>query len=393
MFMDRQRVEWVKWRLALGNSRSQPPVVNQVCTSASITDLAISAGDVWGNSLKEHIQRLRQTTPNKMTSETKVPQSATQKGKAGRLPFSDPSISKTKSQLSPTLKPFIPSHLRKSAPPPLPKDSPTPIRAKPISAYGAELVLGRMTPASSIRTPSITMSLGRSSSDSPQKTFSELNPIHLSTGDAEIDEHGIDLDDWSTIISSPSIPTKLRPTFLPAWLHGMKISIRTEVYSPHPGGPNPSNKAQAYSRVILIDTLDNPKLEWEKVTWRVPEEGKREVDNRLYFPCDVKVVSGDGSWGVAIGDKVMYLGHGKFWCGGLVIQFSSRRAVKGDISAIKKTLREEFAWLVGVEVDLGSLEAIVARGGPVSGEMKVGRWRDERGRDVKRELRPEMFIL
>jgi len=211
--------------------------------------------------------------------------------------------------------------------------------------------------------------------------------------DTDIDEHDLDLEDWSTVIPSPAVHSK-PPGVLPAWLNRMKISVRTEIYSPHPAGPNPSNPAEAYYRVMLIDVLDNPRLEGEKVIWRVQVDAKREFDNRLYFPSDVTLISGDASWGVDITDEIMYLGNAKFWCGGIVFQFSSRRAVNGDNAVIKETLREEFAWLVAVEVDLGTLEGIVAKAGPVKArEMKVGQWRDETGREVKRELRPEMFIF
>ena len=188
--------------------------------------------------------------------------------------------------------------------------------------------------------------------------------------------------------------------FLPAWLSGIKVSVRTDIYSPHPGGPDPETSAKAFSRVTLIDTMDSPCLEGEKIQWRVPSDGKREYDNRLYFPAGLTLVARDLSWVVDVNEEVMYLGEGRFWCGGFVVQYSSRRAVEGDFSMIKKTLREDLSWLISVEVDLRTLEGIVARSGPMIGrdearkEMtQVGQYRDERGKEVKRELRPEMLIF
>lgn len=66
----------------------------------------------------------------------------------------------------------------------------------------------------------------------------------------------------------------------------------------------------------------------------------------------------------------------------------------GDIYQVKASLREECAWLVGIEADVGHMGrwmsgTIAEREGS---DGKVGQWRDETGRGVKRELRPEMFI-
>lgn len=81
--------------------------------------------------------------------------------------------------------------------------------------------------------------------------------------------------------------------------------------------------------------------------------------------------------------------------------FSSRRKVEGDVWGVKRDLREELAWLVGVEGDVGVVErwiemgremVTMGGGGGRNREVRVGQWRDENGRDVKRELRAEMFI-
>jgi len=97
---------------------------------------------------------------------------------------------------------------------------------------------------------------------------------------------------------------------------------------------------------------------------------------------------------VEIAEEMMYLGEGKFWCGGFIIAYSSRKAVDGDVHFVKDTLRQECASLVGVETELKYLEKWVE--GSVEGkeenDFKVGQWRDETGKSVKRELRPEMFI-
>lgn len=97
---------------------------------------------------------------------------------------------------------------------------------------------------------------------------------------------------------------------------------------------------------------------------------------------------------VGIADEMMYLGEGKFWCGGFVIRYSSRRKVDGDVYHVRDTLRGECSYLVGVETELRELERWVNGGieGKEGRDFKVGQWRDETGKGVKRELRPEMFI-
>jgi hypothetical protein len=76
--------------------------------------------------------------------------------------------------------------------------------------------------------------------------------------------------------------------------------------------------------------------------------------------------------------------------------YSSRRAVSEDVTRVKATLREELSWLEGVEVDVSVVEKWMKRGkmeGGVRGDGGVvGHWRDQGGRGMKRELRPEMFI-
>ena len=98
---------------------------------------------------------------------------------------------------------------------------------------------------------------------------------------------------------------------------------------------------------------------------------------------------------VEVTDEIVYLGEGKFWCGGFVVKYSSRKAVDGNIHHVRNTLRGECAFLVGVETELKALERWVVQGtvqGREDRDFKVGQWRDESGKSVKRELRPEMFI-
>jgi hypothetical protein len=104
---------------------------------------------------------------------------------------------------------------------------------------------------------------------------------------------------------------------------------------------------------------------------------------------------------VEIDETWEYIGDGRFWCGGFVVQYSSRRRVDGDVWVVKGGLRDELAWLESVEVEVGDLERwcevgremmSIGAGGGSNKEVRVGQWRDENGRDVKRELRPEMFI-
>ena len=133
----------------------------------------------------------------------------------------------------------------------------------------------------------------------------------------------------------------------------------------------------------------------DRVIWYLPDESKREFDNRLYFPCGLTFFA-PNSAGVEL-SEVTHLREGRFWFGGFVVLFSSRRCVTGDIEQIKRTLREEFAWLVAIEVDLEILDRLMASAGEdvrVENERyrKAGQWRDDSGRDVKRELRLEMFI-
>jgi hypothetical protein len=99
---------------------------------------------------------------------------------------------------------------------------------------------------------------------------------------------------------------------------------------------------------------------------------------------------------VEIDDSFQYLSGGRFWCGGFTVCYSSRRAVSEDVTRVKATLREELSRLEAVEVDVSVVEKWTRRGemegGVRGGGGVVGHWRDEGGRGVKRELRPEMFI-
>ena len=127
----------------------------------------------------------------------------------------------------------------------------------------------------------------------------------------------------------------------------------------------------------------------EMLTWSNP--AKREFDNRLYYPIGLTLFTGTGT--IEIDDDFIHLGNGRFWIAGFVVRYNSRRCVQGDVFMIKASLREELAWLEGVEIEIEEVERWIVRGeGKVGKEIEVGQWRDESGRAVKRELRPEMFI-
>jgi hypothetical protein len=272
--------------------------------------------------------------------------------------------SPTRSSLSPISLPFIPSKVRNGASLP---HLPPPAHRTAISAYGAERILGRLTPDSAV-----------------SRTISALSEVGAEDSDEEYDN-----EDWSTTISSP-VTLYTNAKFLAAHLRMVKICLRTEIYSPHPAGPPPSCPAQAYSRTILIDTLDSPTLRDNRISWSVPL--KREFDNRLYYPSSLALYTQDGV--VEIADDFTYLGDGRFWCGGFIVVFSSRRTVTGDIDKVKTSLRKECAWLIGIEADVGQMERWMSGTVPVreGSDGKVGQWRDEAGRGIKRELPPEMFI-
>jgi hypothetical protein len=151
----------------------------------------------------------------------------------------------------------------------------------------------------------------------------------------------------------------------------------------------------AYSRVALLDTLDDPEVSDGKVFWKVPVERRREFDNRLYFPCSLSVFV-PGKLGIEVNGEGMYIGEGKFKLGDFVVRYSSRRPVIGGIEFIRQTLREEFAWLGGVEVEMSLLEEMRSENAAdVYGEEEdepVGSGRDDSARDLRRQLRPEMYI-
>lgn len=76
-----------------------------------------------------------------------------------------------------------------------------------------------------------------------------------------------------------------------------------------------------------------------------------------------------------------------------MVAYSSRRMVNGDVYMVKSSLREECAWLNYVEAEIDTLNRWRELGdGKENGGGEVGQWRDESGRAVKRELRPEMLI-
>lgn len=129
----------------------------------------------------------------------------------------------------------------------------------------------------------------------------------------------------------------------------------------------------------------------EKLQWFVPPLRKREFDNRLYYPAMLALHT--GSTTIEIEEGFSHLGNGKFWCGGFTAIFSSRRPVAGDVHMIKASLREECSWLDYIEGDISAIERWISLGEGKEGKVgKSGQWRDESGKAVKRELRPEMFI-
>jgi hypothetical protein len=99
---------------------------------------------------------------------------------------------------------------------------------------------------------------------------------------------------------------------------------------------------------------------------------------------------------ISVTDGFTFIGEGRFWCAGFVIVFSSRRTVRGDVNDIKRSLREELAWIVGVEVPLGEVERWLCLAGKGregdKDEGRVGQWRDDSLKVVKRELPAEMFV-
>ena len=277
-----------------------------------------------------------------------------------------------KSTLSPASPPFVSSNPRYSTPYAQPILSPTPRRVTLSAPHTAEQILGRLTPDSSL---SQTLFFQVYPEPSPDLSDSE-----------EAEE-----DDWSEKISSPITLYSPIERFIPAHLSNLKVSLKTEIYSPHPAGAPPSSPSQAYSRIILIDTLDSPTLQFNTLHWSVSSL-PREFDNRLYYPASLLFHTQSGT--VEVDDQFTYIGEGRFRCGGIIVGFSSRRQVQGNVYMIKESLREELAWLEYIEGDIEQVERWVSMGEEKgSGEIgKVGQWRDESEKGVKRELRPEMFI-
>src|SRR5579859_478055 len=127
------------------------------------------------------------------------------------------------------------------------------------------------------------------------------------------------------------------------------------------------------------------------MVWSVHPSGQREFDNRLFYPSSISLYTDGGV--VDVDEEFTDLGSARFWCGGFIVTFSSRRPVDGDVEYITRTLRDELAWIVSVECDVEGVERWLARGfSGGGGQKRLGQWRDERGRGVKRELREEMFI-
>jgi hypothetical protein len=70
--------------------------------------------------------------------------------------------------------------------------------------------------------------------------------------------------------------------------------------------------------------------------------------------------------------------------------------VSGDVVGVKGNLGEELACIVGVEVELGDVERWLGRMGRGDGGGRdfgrVGQFRDESSRGIRRELPREMFV-
>jgi hypothetical protein len=367
------------------------PIAIKVKPLPSILIAVLSVGELWSQSWNETRERPKTTLSNlELLQPTTTPSQPAVEHSSHYLSFQTetPPTSPMKSKLSPMSRPFIPrgDYL------PSPLLSPTPRRIT-LPPHTAEQILGRLTPDSSLSRsiyPS-PHSPGLQSSPTPS-LFSSSSPSSSST-----------LDDWSTKISSPlnffpsqpvfpSEPTLFESNTIPPHLASLKITLHTEIYSPHPAGPPPSSPSQAYSRITLIDTLTSPILHNDTLIWRVPHDETREFDNRLFYPLSLHLYPSS----VEIDDSFQYLSGGRFWCGGFTVCYSSRRAVSEDVTRVKATLREELSRLEAVEVDVSVVEKWTRRGemegGVRGGGGVVGHWRDEGGRGVKRELRPEMFI-
>jgi len=358
--------------------------------------VVISSGELWSQNWKEQNHRPKFQSPISQQDRPPTPPPSTH-DLAKHIP-SPPSSTPKSVPLSPTSTPFIPSTLRNSLPLANPTShnhhhhpsllSPQPRRATLSVPHTAEQLLGRLTPDSALSKSLLIPILESPTRSDDDDEFRE-------------DDDDGDEDDWSTKVSSPTALWSVEK-YMPAWLSSLKISLKTEIYSPHPAGPPPSNVAQAYSRIHLVDVLDSPTLTplAGNLCWQIPDSGKREFDNRLYHPSQLFLHTVSGV--VEIDDTWEYIGDGRFWCGGFVVQYSSRRRVDGDVWVVKGGLRDELAWLESVEVEVGDLErwcevgreimSIGGCGGGSNKEVRVGQWRDENGRDVKRELRAEMFI-
>jgi hypothetical protein len=270
--------------------------------------------------------------------------------------------------MSPSLNPLIESNPRNKKPTPLAP----PLRRATFTALSAEQLLGRLTPDSSIS----------------RHTY--MSSRHSGSLAALSDEE-TDTEDWPTKIPPPH--TIESESLFPGHLSSLRICLRTEIYSPHRSDAT-SSYDQAYSRIALIDVLDCPSLNHEsnRIQWFAPTDGQREVDNRLYYPVQLSLHTIGGT--VEIEDEFSYLGDGRFWCGGFIVVYSSRRVAGDDISMIAATFREECAWLKFIEADVFQVERWIglSQENGEQREDKVGQWADEDEKAVKRELPPEMFI-
>ena len=297
-------------------------IVRKVTSSK---DELISVLSMWNQTWTER------SSPAKNSSSTQVPleRSLTTKHKSVDLPTYLDSAPKSL-QLS-TSKPLISSNARH----PKPHTNAPIIRRETSPAHMAKKIPGRFTPGSAI---------------SRHTNISDFSDCLTDQSDDEFDD-----DDWSSKISSPRTLMP-REILLLGYVSSLKVCLRTEIYSAHLADPPPSSPAEAYSRILLIDVLDCPNLHHDskRVQWFVPARGRREIDTRLYYPVQLSLYTTTGV--VEIEDEFSYLGHGRFWCGGFIVVFSSRRVANGNLRLINATLKEECVWLEYIEADVFQIE-------------------------------------
>ena len=146
----------------------------------------------------------------------------------------------------------------------------------------------------------------------------------------------------------------------------------------------PKHIPESSSSILLI----RPTLQYSTLQWSVPSQ-PREFDNRLYYPVSLLLHTQSGT--VEVDDEFTYMGDGRFWCGGIIVGFSSRRQVTGDVYMIKASLREELAWLEYIEGDIEQVGKWISMGEERQRKVRLGKL-DSGGMKVRRVL-GENYVL